>query len=497
MWKDPEEVENICTKRKDTTAPARSAIRRQRTVRHSGRAQSSVFRFFHDGHASSGGRVYLPTEMQSQVMTEPMPNEIANPAYARQGNGYLQVAENRHTEATQRVRVENGRVLLRDALSYERPDGEIRAARDMNATTAPESQADHAVEERQPAGPGITSHGSEQPADDSFSQDIATSLGMARFTPGFAPAHRLPNNIDYHRMTENQGLSMRSESLIFLSHRLPTLRAALRDDGDCRFVDSLMTEIEQMRLRNPTRLTPDYLTEEASYLRHIGTRLNLLADHSMGNLQLPDINALPQLHRTTGTTNLEESHSLLTSRRREQASLDGLGDRQRSFSPDDDGWDTMLMTIPLDERVPSAHSSFSSTAASNASLAAMSTDPSSVTATNAPSISTHIEICPAPENESDNENVDIIEVEPLRTENPSDRSHSRLSEYELFRMDSSSHRLDRRRADEDHHTQYRHLLEREQDLQRLESSLRRLERQVTEDAAISTPSARQRPEERL
>lgn len=44
--------------------------------------------------------------------------------------------------------------------------------------------------------------------------------------------------------------------------------------------------------------------------------------------------------------------------------VDGLGDRERSFSPETEEWDTMLHTIQPDNTLPSAGSSFASAAAS-------------------------------------------------------------------------------------------------------------------------------------
>lgn len=44
--------------------------------------------------------------------------------------------------------------------------------------------------------------------------------------------------------------------------------------------------------------------------------------------------------------------------------LDGLGDRERSISPVDDHWDTMLSTVAPDPLAPTAESSFASAAAS-------------------------------------------------------------------------------------------------------------------------------------
>lgn len=41
--------------------------------------------------------------------------------------------------------------------------------------------------------------------------------------------------------------------------------------------------------------------------------------------------------------------------------IDGLGDRRRSPTPEDDSWETLRTTITPDERLPSVHSSFTST----------------------------------------------------------------------------------------------------------------------------------------
>ena len=51
-------------------------------------------------------------------------------------------------------------------------------------------------------------------------------------------------------------------------------------------------------------------------------------------------------------------------------STDGLGDRQRSFSPDGDYWETFVSTIAPDEHLPSADSSFTSASASATASAA-------------------------------------------------------------------------------------------------------------------------------
>ncbi|KAF2269299.1 hypothetical protein CC78DRAFT_308836 [Lojkania enalia] len=58
------------------------------------------------------------------------------------------------------------------------------------------------------------------------------------------------------------------------------------------------------------------------------------------------------------SSSLRESWSPTTS------TLDGLGDRERSFSPVNDHWDTMLSTVVQDPLAPTADSSFTSAAAS-------------------------------------------------------------------------------------------------------------------------------------
>ncbi|KAL1968782.1 hypothetical protein VTN77DRAFT_1143 [Rasamsonia byssochlamydoides] len=72
-----------------------------------------------------------------------------------------------------------------------------------------------------------------------------------------------------------------------------------------------------------------------------------------------------RLLRRVGNRSVSEANQHAASRRSE---IDGLGDRQRSFSPEDDPlndtWETLLTTITPDVHLPSADSSFTSTAAS-------------------------------------------------------------------------------------------------------------------------------------
>lgn len=73
-------------------------------------------------------------------------------------------------------------------------------------------------------------------------------------------------------------------------------------------------------------------------------------------------------------------------RRFRAARVDGLGDRDRSLSPDGDGaWETMLTTLTPDPQLPSAGSSFASVSA--AASASSNTESSSTSLTSMASAS--------------------------------------------------------------------------------------------------------------
>ena len=88
--------------------------------------------------------------------------------------------------------------------------------------------------------------------------------------------------------------------------------------------------------------------------------------------QTRDETTTPNAHRfrRVGHRSVYETDLPATSRR---PNIDGLGDRQRSLSPEDDpeadAWETLLNTITPDVHLPSADSSFASTVASTAASA--------------------------------------------------------------------------------------------------------------------------------
>lgn len=381
-----------------------------------------------------------------------------------------------HSEATQRNRLESGRALLRDALSYERPGRRMRIARENSLSGTREARdrgpplnADDVEglrtlsrsEDTRSPPPGY------MPTPPYTSGDIssrsspyipAPSLGTAPLTPGFAPAHRLD------RRDEARANLEREEVLVRLSARM----SEMRDAGEREYVAGHRAEINRMRSRDPAELTLEYREAEAAYLESVETRLDL-----MRRMRERDLSELPPLHRMSrpfqDIVRATHGHS--------QGSLDGLGDRERSFSPEDDQWETMLTTIPPDERVPSPHSSFTSATASSSSL---SSNPVSSygTLVTAPSTATDIEACPAEFDDSEDDPIDLTDAQLSQAE-----SQSR-------RIESLSQRFNQQQTRDEHQARRRRILEREHELQQLEANLRRLERQISEEQ--STAAGRHR-----
>lgn len=128
-----------------------------------------------------------------------------------------------------------------------------------------------------------------------------------------------------------------------------------------------------------------------------------------------------------GTGPLEPLDDVLARRRRARLGLprlDGLGDRDRSLSPDGDGaWNTLLTTISPDPQPPSVGSSFASTTASAAASAsssnARSSNTSFATTMDAPDGTSFETVCEyvethSPTSESDEEEGDMYELDDAR-----------------------------------------------------------------------------------
>jgi hypothetical protein len=125
--------------------------------------------------------------------------------------------------------------------------------------------------------------------------------------------------------------------------------------------------------------------------------------------ELPPLRRLG--HRSTA--------DVIRMRRLRQARLDGLGDRDRSLSPEGDAaWDTLLTSITPDPQPPSAGSSFASTSAAAAASASSGSIPTS-TSTSMTNIRTTddpstIQPCEASDSGSDTEGEEEEDIYELQ-----------------------------------------------------------------------------------
>lgn len=106
-------------------------------------------------------------------------------------------------------------------------------------------------------------------------------------------------------------------------------------------------------------------------------------------------------------TRFDGSRAYLNGRTRLDG-LGGLGDRERSLSPETTTWDTLLSSIPIDPQAPSAGSSFASSAAAVASSgpASAGTSQTSIDAAPAHGTGNAADVCEASDSPSGDEDED-------------------------------------------------------------------------------------------
>ena len=469
MFCEPDAVDSKAIIKADPTVSARSAIRRRRAVRYTPnlRDHQSTFAALlsHSQHRSQGhmrvlaDRRSLLEDIRRQDRSAA--SSIINPTGSQDAETEADLA---HSEASQRSRLESGRALLRDALSYERPSRRLRIPRRTTFSEAPaatvlwrpidaedfaESHAIARADEARSAPARYLptpSHTSGDTSNRSTLRVPVAPLGTALLTPRFAPAHRLDGE------EESQANAVREDVLARLSSRM----AELMDSGEREYIEGHAMQIARMRDLDHDALTPEVREQEAAYLELVETLMRRVRNHEMVEL--------PRLRRMSGSgrTMTRPVRSY-----RHQSNLDGLGDRERSFSPDDDQWETMLTTIPLDERVPSAHSSFTSATASSTST---SSNPTSYDTVNtAPSTSNPVEVCPAEYDDSEDDSVSAFDAQIAQVENQANR------------IEALSQRLDQQQYRDEYPARRGRILEREQELQQMEANLHRLESQISEE----------------
>lgn len=405
MFVEPEAIEAKTTIKADPSAPARSAIRRQRTVRYtphvrdrpSSRAHSdAVSREIHQRRLLREFMRHRDRESHQDREQELLMLE-AEQESAR--------AEAERAEAGRLQRLISGRAILRDALSYERPSQRMRMLRDYGdmpdlvpitdseRSSYPEvvprpANIDARAQTRENAQirPRSPPPGYMPTPPYSFSDSSSSS----------SPHEITLSDTGNHTSRATYGNILANESM-----EEYVARVGHRSSQQAMLDEITRTRLEVERTREEVRRT----REEANRnWREIDVSLYDSLD------ELPPLRRMGRRHGVPSPL----SHAQPT---RTQSHVDGLGDRRRSFSPEDDAWDTLLTTITPDERVPSVHSSFTSaTASASASFAPNPASASSYStlATLPPSLAMGPDLLPPQCDDSDSEDSLTEDETPVR-----------------------------------------------------------------------------------
>lgn len=426
MYRDPDIVEPKPVIKTDPSAPARSAIRRQqRTVRYNTHLR--------DNPPSSRSRSFgrsRDTVRRSLLEAIRRGDSAVSSTRSRAENDLeIEVeADLAHAEASQRRRLENGRALLRDALSYERPGRRLRTRTTYN------------VSPPLPALPENRHHTSES---DPMNHRVLNLDPLVRQEGQLDMSDYMPTPPE----TRGDTLSWTSRPRSTLSHSAASVTP--------RFA--------------PAHRFDD--VGEAAFQEYVAEQRIAMSWNS-------EIDEFPPLRRVRR----HASPALQPSGRDSpQDAVDGLGDRRRSFSPENDSWETLLTTMTPDERLPSAHSSFTSATASATSLSSNSAS-SYGTLITAPSSSTEtLDAYPTICDNSDTEESGSEAEHPPHGQDPHlEGPHAQESIGHFSRRIVSRERLlHRHRAEQV--SRHRRILEREEELEQIQANLDRLERQVPEE----------------
>ncbi|MCJ1419568.1 hypothetical protein MMC32_005923 [Xylographa parallela] len=332
MWCPPEEVQSKTATKADPSASARSTIRRQATVRPSPRSMRQ---------RSNGVPPGLDRRYLLDIIRRDRENAISMSTDRDELDEALADLE-RH-EASNRRRHDSGRALLRDALSYE-PGQRMRQIR--------ESALRYEVSPPVPTMPTT---------QDDSNLESTSWPGHGRITARRSPPPQYMPNPPYAAM--DTAAQSPADSIPPYAHLPPLLTAPS--------APSLLTP----------RFAPAYGQEESALSHRINDSRRARRSH-LTSLRETYAEGHPPLrrnrHRTQYNAADDRGLPVLVDH------ADGLGDRRRSFSPEENTWETLLTTITPDDRLPSAESSFTSASASASSLSSNSAS-SSATLLTAPS----------------------------------------------------------------------------------------------------------------
>ncbi|KAL9001212.1 MAG: hypothetical protein Q9169_000396 [Polycauliona sp. 2 TL-2023] len=311
MFREPApEVTKPAGKSGDPTAPARSSIRRRRSVRYpahphrdrqSARHTQSTQSHFHDGPPANALRA------RDRVRV------LSTRSDAERALNIEIAADQAHAEASRRRRLESGRAILRDALSYEHTHHPTTMLiEDPYLSTLMRPPTPSSASFRHPS---LRSR--HRPAIPEIGREGSSPQRRAEWTRTPPPMY-IPSPPYTYPGHSNGSSPHDSQSLHGAASSIPRFAAAhvlARIDG-----------LEQPRVQH----------RQPSY-----------DDATASDSMLDDLPPLQRVHRRHTP---DQGGSV-------QGELDGLGDRWRSVSPDTDPWEVLLSTMPPDERLPSTSSS--------------------------------------------------------------------------------------------------------------------------------------------
>ncbi|KAL8972987.1 MAG: hypothetical protein Q9183_000239 [Haloplaca sp. 2 TL-2023] len=303
MFHEPEAEDSKPVTKVDPTASARSSIRRQRSVRYPPHLAR-------ERHRSSNAT--------SQHRHRERVRRITAGGGADHAYDIETAATEAHAEASRHRRLANGRAILRDALSYERPRGLMDMPVDQQ----------NAISMMRPPSP--STHSSRHPSRPSRHRSLGRDAASGGSTPRYTRrANRTPPPayIPSPPYTSGDGSDRSSPDVLQSAHGTASLTP--------RFAPAQVANVSEAAPGQPTA-------------QH----------HPLGFEQLPasgPLDELPPLEHVSRRPVSSRSHRDVDL----PAILDGLGDRWRSISPDDESWDTLLSTMPPDERLPSTSASSS------------------------------------------------------------------------------------------------------------------------------------------
>ncbi|KAL9045919.1 MAG: hypothetical protein Q9214_001124 [Letrouitia sp. 1 TL-2023] len=327
MFREPEVTETKSAVKADSSAPARSSIRRHRFIRYPRDRSSSSSSSHSRPHRSDNRRALLEA-----IRRRHSPSASARSAAGRVFD--VEAAANRaHAEASLRRRFDNGRAILRDALSFERHGDSIVIP----------TEGTYAGPARPPTPPSPPSPPSPYP------QSPPSRVGhrsLIRYNND--PVSRVNRSASGARSPPPEYIPSPPYTLGYPSDQSSSLQ-------------DLPTSYEVSSFTR--RFAPAHPPSRIQELEE--------PDHTHSENEWPEtdpMDVMPPLVRVNRRGVRERARAPRVPRGRDD--WDGLGDRERSITPepDEDSWETLLSTVTPDEQLPSLHSSFTSAAASASSF---------------------------------------------------------------------------------------------------------------------------------